>query len=246
MDLGAAEQPAIVVAVVALAIVLQHFLRHPPRRPRAAASPRGHWQRQAGVGLLLVAVSLGAARWLARDGESLGLTWGTTHRVLGWAALVAGVMALGSFVGSRSEGFVEHYPEAPVERWTTKRWLANAGAWAIYLAGYELLFRGLCLSVLVEAWGVSSGVAVTTALYAVAHLPKNMSESLGSFPMGVVLAALTLGSGSLGAAWMVHLLMALSADGFALLGRSDADSSERHGAVGDVDPAHATAQRSRG
>lgn len=204
------QAPAFTVGLVALALVAQHFLCE------GARGAEGHWLRQAAAGVAMVALVAVAAVVLELAPYELGLALPQSAAAMGWAGLAMGVMVTGSYLASRQPDFRRHYPEAPVDRWRPRSWLANTAAWAVYLVGYELLFRGLCLGVLCSIWGTVSGVAVTTALYVVAHLPKNLSESLGSFPMGVVMAALTLTSGSLVPAFALHLVMAVAADTLAL------------------------------
>ena len=65
-----------------------------------------------------------------------------------------------------------------------------------------------------------AAIAITTAIYVVAHLPKSLSESLGSFPMGVLFAHLSLTGGSVITAWVLHVCMAVLADTLAVRARS--------------------------
>ena len=210
---------ALTVSITAAALVVQHFLRR--SSPLAGLGPaRQHAALKVGAGLVLgLAAVLGAA--LDPGGLSrvpMGL--GTPAAVLPGLVLALVLVMAGVWVVSRSARFARDYPEAPIEAPDRKSWAENAIAWAIYLAGYELLFRGLCLHASVELLGLVPGVAVTTALYVVAHLPKSLGESLGSFPMGVLFAALALGGHSVLYPWLLHLAMAVFADTLALRARA--------------------------
>jgi len=237
--------PALVVLVTALAIVAQHFLRGAQRGMREP-SPRDHWIRQAIAGLVMAAMAMATALAARFDLVALLVPTSAIVDALPWMASAMVIVIAGSLVASRRPGFRAHYPEAPIDRWTREHWMANATAWASYLFGYELLFRGLCLGVLCQAWGTTSGVAVTTALYAVAHLPKNLNESLGSFPMGVVLAALTLAGGSVLPAFALHVVMALAADSFALWSPESRRASVDDGALGNAHASHPAPEGRRG
>lgn len=84
----------------------------------------------------------------------------------------------------------------------------NALGWAIYLFGYEFLFRGVLLFPLVDSIGVWPAIAVNIALYSATHIPKGLDETIGAIPLGLVLCLLTLASGTIWIAFLVHVAMA--------------------------------------
>lgn len=212
------------VSVTAAAVALQHFFRRSGLFGGRPGEARFLLLR-AGAGLILgLGAALGA---LLVGGEApliplgLGSPVAALPVLLGAFALIFG----GTLLLSRGAAFAREYPEAPLDPQVAGVWGRNAASWAVYLAGYELLFRGLCLNALVAELGLVPGVAITTALYVVAHLPKSLGESLGSFPMGVLFAYLTLSGQSVLYPWLLHVLMAVSADTLALRVRA------RHGAA---------------
>ena len=69
--------------------------------------------------------------------------------------------------------------------------MLNLLGWAIYLFGYEFLFRGILLFPLAETVGVWPAIAVNIALYSATHIPKGLDETLGAIPLGLVLCWLT-------------------------------------------------------
>ena len=86
--------------------------------------------------------------------------------------------------------------------------MLNLLGWAIYLFGYEFLFRGILLFPLAETVGVWPAIAVNIALYSATHIPKGLDETLGAIPLGLVLCWLTLASGTIWIAFLVHVAMA--------------------------------------
>lgn len=205
---------ALAVSITAAAIALQHFLRRSALWPGGSAGDR-HAALKVGAGLIM-GLGAGLGAWWVTDARPLlpmgiGAPREILLLLLGSMVLIFGVTLL----ASRGAGFRREYPEAPIDRPDAASWRKNALAWVVYLAGYELLFRGLCLHVLVELLGVVPGIAITTALYVVAHLPKSLTESLGSFPMGVLFAALALGGQSVLYPWVLHVAMAVFADTIA-------------------------------
>lgn len=61
--------------------------------------------------------------------------------------------------------------------------------------------------------GLWPGIAITTALYVLAHLPKpSAGETLACMPMGVVFALVALAAGSAWPAALLHLAIALTSE----------------------------------
>jgi membrane protease YdiL (CAAX protease family) len=104
--------------------------------------------------------------------------------------------------------YPEIWPQLPASWRTRHRVAAVAGGWLVYLLGYEALFRGLLLPVLVAAIGIWPGMAVATGLYVLAHLDRPSAETLASIPTGFAFALLTLTTGSFLAALLLHWIIA--------------------------------------
>lgn len=99
------------------------------------------------------------------------------------------------------------YPEIRAKIWTKQILFFELAGWAIYLFGYEILFRGVLLMPLVEPLGIWVAIAINTAIYAATHLPKNFDETIGAIPFGVVICLLTLASGTIWVAFFTHLVV---------------------------------------
>lgn len=206
-------------SVTAAALALQHFLRKSKLGSERPAEAR-FLALRAGAGVVLGIGALVGALGLRGPGRVLPLGLGEPVTALPALLGAFALISLGTFALSRGAAFRAEYPEAPLAGRDLRTWTRNALSWAVYLAGYELIFRGLCLHVLVASLGLVVGVAVTTALYVVAHLPKSLGESLGSFPMGLLFAYLALGGQSVLYPWLLHVLMAVTADTLALAARA--------------------------
>jgi membrane protease YdiL (CAAX protease family) len=117
------------------------------------------------------------------------------------------VIPLVAFSAKQAKNLV-NYPQIRASVWDPKTFRLNLVGWAIYLFGYELLFRGILLFPLVEAYGVWLAIAVNVALYAATHIPKGLDETIGAAPLGFVLCLLTLMAGNIWIAFLVHVAMA--------------------------------------
>lgn len=121
--------------------------------------------------------------------------------------LSAVVLPLLYFNAKKPENWV-NYPQIRAKVWTRKTLIINLIGWFLYLLGYEFLFRGILLFSLVEPLGVWPAIAVNIALYSATHIPKGLAEAIGAIPLGLIFCLLTLASGTIWIAFIVHVAMA--------------------------------------
>ena len=112
------------------------------------------------------------------------------------------------YVSAKKPKNLLNYPQIRAKVWTKKMLFINALGWFLYLFGYEFLFRGILLIPLVEALGMWPAIAINIALYSATHIPKGLDETLGAIPLGFVLCLLTISSGTIWIAFIVHVVMA--------------------------------------
>jgi len=143
---------------------------------------------------------------------SLGLTFSVDNPTFSLAA-AAGLVLLAVFsavTAARKAQDHDHFPQIRAKVWNTKTALANIAGWGLYLLGYEMLFRGILLMPLADHLGVWPAIAVNIALYAAAHVPQGPRDAFGAIPVGLIFCLVTLASGTVYIAFLVHLSMALT------------------------------------
>jgi membrane protease YdiL (CAAX protease family) len=165
--------------------------------------------------LVLAVVGLGASfalglplDWLSVEPRALATSMGIA--VLVWLALLPVLLH-----SARRPEIQAAYPELRVSPRTRGIVGASALAWGVYLVGYELLFRGFLLHWGISLWGLWFGIAAMTLIYVAAHLRKPRVELLVCFVVGPAFAGLTLGTGSIWAVSLLHLLIALTSENAA-------------------------------
>ncbi len=104
----------------------------------------------------------------------------------------------------------EKYPQIRDPEWTKGIYLLNVVSWVVYLTGYEIMFRGIVLFTFLDIAGVWPAVVVSTALYSAFHIQKGMFEALGAVFLGIVFAVVTILSGSIWTAVIIHSAMGVS------------------------------------
>lgn len=125
---------------------------------------------------------------------------------LGLSALVIPL----AYISAKKPKNLVNYPQIRAKEWTNKTVFINALGWIIYLFGYEQLFRGTLLFPLVDSIGVWPAIAINIAMYSATHIPKGLDETIGAVPLGLVLCILTLMSGTIWIAFLVHVALALT------------------------------------
>lgn len=220
--LGSNDASVILVFVAACALFsLAHFvflpkLWVPAFRKRGleeeAAVVAAGVTRKVGGGLVL---GFGGAAVLLAVGDDplrsglLGTDVSRFTMVTGVGLLTIVPGALLSALGKQSWAF---YPEIRVATWPRNVAIASALGWTAYLIGFEFFFRGFLLFYLAQVYGVGAALAMTTALYTLAHLPTNGPETAICIPMGFVFGAMALYTGTMWAPFIVHLVVAVGTE----------------------------------
>jgi len=109
------------------------------------------------------------------------------------------------------------YPQIRTTEWTKQTFIHEYTSWIAYLLAYELLFRGFLLFALYRVSGAWVASMVNVALYAIAHIPKGQKEAIGAIPLGLLLCYLTLRTGDIWIAVVVHITLAISNSFFSFL-----------------------------
>lgn len=183
------------------------------RRADPDAASVNHITFNRVVGFVAMGVMPALVLMLALPGttlSSLGLkhSGDTALFSLMWTLILSALVIPLAMVSARKPKNLVNYPQIRARLWTNRIVLINALGWALYLFGYEFLFRGVLLFPLVEQMGVWPAIAVNIALYSATHIPKGLEETIGAIPLGLVLCLLTLASGTIWIAFLVHLAMA--------------------------------------
>jgi membrane protease YdiL (CAAX protease family) len=203
-DLTWSSDPLVWILLLGPALfALHHALLGPDRFGDGVRAVAASKLWGAGLFGLVPAVVLGA---LGLDPIAVGLRppefipFVIVTGVLG--LLVLPLVALGARRGGAS-------PQMRRSRMGPEVIVASAGVWALYLLGYEFLFRGVLLVPLAEAWGAWPALAVSGGLYGLAHLHKGRAELIGSLPMGIVFGVMALYTGGIWAPWLLYLAIVL-------------------------------------
>lgn len=133
-----------------------------------------------------------------------------------WVLGIACIVVPMNFFNSKKEKNLAFYPNVREKIWSKKLVAVNAFSWCAYLFGYEFMFRGLLLFSTAALIGDWPAIALNAAFYALVHVPKNLAETVGAVPLGILLCLITLTTGTIWVAFFVHITLALSNFFFSL------------------------------
>jgi len=126
-----------------------------------------------------------------------------------------------SFYSSKSTQIRTRSPEMRMKDWYPRHVILSAGAWVIYLLGYEFLFRGVLWFLCVDAFGFWLALAVNVVLYSLVHLPQGIRMAIGTIPIGILFCLLSSLTGSFLPAFIIHSCIAVSTEIFSLYHEPD-------------------------
>lgn len=133
-----------------------------------------------------------------------------------WVAILSVAIIAVNFFNAPNKANLAMYPQIRIPLWNTSTLIISAITWILYLAAYEFMFRGFLLYALYDELGMIAAIAINTSIYSLVHIPKGKTEALGAIPLGILLCYLTLLTGNLLIAFLVHVVMALSNEWFTL------------------------------
>jgi membrane protease YdiL (CAAX protease family) len=127
-----------------------------------------------------------------------------------WIVGIAAIVIPMNYFNTQKEKHLEQYPTIRQEEWSMGLLVNTAFSWVFYLFGYELMFRGLLLFASVPLLGAWPAIILNVVFYVLVHIPKNLEESIGAVPLGLLLCLITLTTGTIWVAFFVHITLALS------------------------------------
>jgi membrane protease YdiL (CAAX protease family) len=216
---------AVSVAVTTCAFLIYHFSSGSEAFKRIAEALSGSRNASFGhvvasrlLGMILFAGLPLLAIFFMPDLHLHDFGFGTQAGFLSWMwiAILSVVIIAMNFFNANSKANLAMYPQIRMPVWNTSTIIISAITWILYLAAYEFMFRGFLLFALMSDLDMIAAIAINTAIYSLVHIPKGKTEAFGAIPLGILLCYLTLLTGNLLIAFVVHVVMALSNEWFSL------------------------------
>ncbi|GAB1455697.1 hypothetical protein MASR2M48_10040 [Spirochaetota bacterium] len=178
-----------------------------------------------GIVCTIVALIMYPASSLSDFGLNLPLPGSSALKTLAWSLGLSLPLVLANYLRSkktaRTNGNFGRYPEIQTASWNVCIVVIEIALWSLYLFSYELLFRGTLLFTLIGSLGFWPAIGINIALYSAVHVPKGAAEAIGALALGFVLCLITIDTGSILVAIIVHIALAVSNDLFSFHFRKD-------------------------
>ena len=138
------------------------------------------------------------------------------------------------YLTSKNNGPVKDKPQIEVNNWTLKLFMINSLGWILYLTGYEVLFRGILLLTCYKLFGAWIAISINLAIYSAIHMVNGTGEAIGALIWGFLVCLLTIYFETILIAIVMHIVLALSTDYFAIKFRPDRQFYSKESLKSDV------------
>ena len=133
-----------------------------------------------------------------------------------WSWLLIPLILITGYLAAQKPGNLKLYPQIRAQQWTRGMLAISSISWILFLIGYEFLFRGFLLHASLGLMEPIPAIALNCAIYAFAHFYKGPVEAFGAIPVGIIFCYVTLVTGNIWCAVLLHSVMALSNEWFSL------------------------------
>ena len=103
-----------------------------------------------------------------------------------------------------------------MKEWTPAMFLFNAVGWALYLIGYEFLFRGIFLNECYTTFGFWPAIAINVVVYSAIHMVNGKDQAIGALIFGTIACCLTITRGTLFIPVFMHISLSVFSDYFSI------------------------------
>ena len=169
-----------------------------------------------GVGPFLFILS-----WPGKQLQEYGLGFSFQASPPWWILAVIAFIIIAGYFAAKKPANLDMYPQIRCEKWTPGLICISGFTWFTFLLGYEFLFRGFLLFASRQGMDPWAAIARNCTIYAFAHLYKGPAETFGTLPFGVLFCYLTLITGNIWTALLIHSTMALSNEWWSILRHSN-------------------------
>lgn len=102
------------------------------------------------------------------------------------------------------------YPQIRAKNWSYKTLRNYLISWAVYMTGYEIMYRSVLLFPLVEVLGMWPAIAINVVFSSTTHIQKGLTETIGSVPLSIVFSLISIYTGSIWFVTLLHVVMAVT------------------------------------
>jgi membrane protease YdiL (CAAX protease family) len=129
--------------------------------------------------------------------------------------ILTGTIVLFLFLNQKTSPQINSL-QVHLKEWSGVMFIFNALGWAIYLIGYEFLFRGILLYECSYSFGFWPAIAVNVAIYSAIHMVNGKDQAIGALVFGTIACYFTLTKGTLLIPLFMHISLSVFSDYFSI------------------------------
>lgn len=133
-----------------------------------------------------------------------------------WILILCSIIIFMNYINRENADNLKLYPQIRKKEWNLQLLIYSSLGWIGYLCAYEFMLRGFLLYACFYAFGIWPAILINITIYSLIHIPKGMKETVGAVLLGFILCLLTFKSGSIFAAILIHIIMAISNEWLSL------------------------------
>ncbi|MEP7323684.1 MAG: CPBP family intramembrane glutamic endopeptidase [Saprospiraceae bacterium] len=119
------------------------------------------------------------------------------------------------YIGPTKENLWKN-PKIRNHRWTWTLVLLSSISWIIFLFAYEFFFRGFLLFPCIHELGITWAVIINVLVYSLIHIGRGAVMTIGAGLFSIALSLISYHTGSFFAAFIIHVILALSNEWISL------------------------------
>jgi membrane protease YdiL (CAAX protease family) len=168
-------------------------------------------------GFLIMGILAGVLYWVFINPsfKNFGLHINNLNANLYTILILIVVIVLITYLNQRSKP-EQNLVQMDIKEWDWGLFLLNAFGWAIYLTGYEFLFRGILLFECYNNFGFWPAIAVNVAVYSAIHMVNGRVQAVGALIFGTIACYFALSRGTILIPIFMHVALSVSADYFSI------------------------------
>jgi len=148
--------------------------------------------------------------------SSIGIAVYNHLNALYYVLAIGGSLLALNYFTARKPGNLSKVPLIRATSWTKSLLVKNALSILFFLLGYEVMFRGVLFLGCLNDFGVVTATVINTVFYSLVHFPKGLKSTIITIPFGIILCVVTFITGTIWAAFVIHIIYVFSLEMLSL------------------------------
>jgi membrane protease YdiL (CAAX protease family) len=142
--------------------------------------------------------------------SSIGIVFYNQLATLYFVLAIGGLLLILNYFTARKPSNLARLPLIRATSWPKSLVVKNALSILFFLLGYEVMFRGVLFFGCLSDCGIVTATVINTTFYSLVHVHKGLKSTIITIPFGITLCIVTSMTGTIWAAFLIHVIYVLS------------------------------------